>query len=221
MISTIFFDMDGVLFDTETEAARILQNECAPRFGCRFSDELLNRCTGRDYNGCRDLYLEEFGKAFPFAEVWEACASRLREEAENGTLPQKPGVRELLFLLQRKKIPCILVTSTESAQARFFLEKAKLLSFFQKIIGGESVSCGKPAPDIYLKAIKECDVQTQSITVIEDSIQGVQAALNAGLSVIMIPDRVQPDEALAKKCLAVVKSLDRVPSILKENGLWS
>lgn len=220
MVSALFFDMDGVLFDTETEAVRILQNDCARRFGCRFSDDLLNRCTGRDYNGCRALYFEEFGEDFPFAEVWNYCADRIREKAENGTLAQKPGVRFLLSLLRENAIPCILVTSTESRQARFLLERSGLLPFFQKIVGGESVSEGKPAPDIYLKALHECGYSPESVVVIEDSIQGVNAALGAGIPVIMIPDRVRPDAVLAGRCLAVAASLERVPAVLKEKGLW-
>lgn len=221
MISALFFDMDGVLFDTETEAAQILQNDCTGRFGYRFSDDLLNRCTGRDYNGCRTLYFEEFGEGFPFAEVWDYCAERIREKAESGRLAQKPGVRTLLSLLREKRIPCILVTSTESRQARFLLERSGLLPFFQKFIGGESVTAGKPAPDIYLKALHECGYSPGSVVVIEDSIQGVNAALGAGIPVIMIPDRIQPDAALAGQCLAVAASLEQVPAVLKEKGLWT
>ena len=73
MIPTFFFDMDGVLFDTESESGRILQNECRRIFGCDFSENLLSECAGRDYDGCRRLFLEELGENFPFEEVWRYC----------------------------------------------------------------------------------------------------------------------------------------------------
>lgn len=221
MISTFFFDMDGVLFDTETEVAQILKNDCADRFGYHFSDDLLNRCLGRSYNDCRKLYLDEFGEGFPFTEVWSYCAQRIREKADNGTLTQKPGVRSLLSMLQENKIPCILVTSNGSRQARFLLERSGLLPFFQEIIGGESVAEGKPAPDIYLKALKITGADPEKTVVIEDSVQGVRAALDAGLSVVMVPDRVRPNAAMRKACAACVGSLSGVLPALKEKGLWS
>lgn len=221
MISTFFFDMDGVLFDTETEVAQILKNDCADRFGYHFSDDLLNRCLGRSYNDCRKLYLDEFGEGFPFTEVWSYCAQRIREKADNGTLTQKPGVRPLLSMLQENKIPCILVTSNGSRQARFLLERSGLFPFFQEIIGGESVAEGKPAPDIYLKALERTGADPKKTIVIEDSVQGVSAALSAGLSVVMVPDRVKPDAEMQKACTACVSSLSDVLPALKEKGLWS
>ena len=223
MIPTFFFDMDGVLFDTESESGRILQNECRRIFGCDFSENLLSECAGRDYDGCRRLFLEELGENFPFEEVWRYCEKRLKEKALAGDLPVKPGAREILSELKEKAAGCVLVTSTESGPAEFLLEKTGLRPFFRKIIGGESVpkGRGKPAPDIYLKALKITGADPEKTVVIEDSVQGVRAALDAGLSVVMVPDRVRPDAAMRKACVACVGSLSGVLPALKEKGLWS
>ena len=135
----------------------------------------------------------------------------------------KPGAREILSELKEKAADCVLVTSTESGPAEFLLEKTGLRPFFRKIIGGESVpkGRGKPAPDIYLKALKITGADPEKTVVIEDSVQGVRAALDAGLSVVMVPDRVRPDAAMRKACAACVGSLSGVLPALKEKGLWS
>lgn len=219
MIEAVFFDMDGVLFDTEGEAINILQNE-AIHFGYKFTTDFLQKCAGRDKKGCEELYYQEFGKDFPFEKVWQYCLQRIQEKAILGELKQKKGAKELLVALNKNSIKCVLVTSSESKEAYFLLEKAEFLPYFSAVFGGEGVKQGKPAPDIYLMALEKTGIASENVIVIEDSIQGVKSALNANLSVIMVPDVVKPDDELIKKSLAVIDSLEEVVPILKEMNLW-
>ena len=50
----------------------------------------------------------------------------------------------------------------------------------------------KPAPDIYLKAAEELNVNPEECYALEDSPNGIRSAKNAGMKVIMIPDMIKP-----------------------------
>lgn len=76
-------------------------------------------------------------------------------------------------------------TSTNSIQER--LEKNNLISYFDAIVGIDAVGfVGKPAPDVFIRAVENLGVQAQECLVIEDSVSGVEGATAAGISTILI-----------------------------------
>ena len=72
----------------------------------------------------------------------------------------------------------------------------------------------KPAPDVFLKAAKALNASPESCLVLEDSIHGVQAGRNAGMTVCMVPDMIPFSEALAPYCDFVKPDLAAVIPLL-------
>ena len=72
---------------------------------------------------------------------------------------------------------------------------------------------GKPAPDIFIAAAARLRVRPEHCLVLEDAPIGVQAAITAGMRVVMVPDLVAPSPEIATMC-TVVPNLDAVRSIL-------
>lgn len=64
------------------------------------------------------------------------------------------------------------------------LERIGLTDYFPCRISGDEVTAGKPAPDIFLEAARRIDVPAENCAVIEDSRNGVQAGLDAGMTVL-------------------------------------
>ena len=56
------------------------------------------------------------------------------------------------------------------------------------VTGGDEVKAGKPAPDVYLDAARKLGIAPADCLALEDSENGVTAALAAGMTVIQIPD---------------------------------
>jgi beta-phosphoglucomutase-like phosphatase (HAD superfamily) len=110
MPQAVVFDMDGLLFDTETlyvEAAIT----AAAELGHEASTELILRTTGGPWPQTRQLLLEHYGEAFPadhFVTVWIRHFRVLAEDR----LALKPGVIELLDLLDRLGLPKAIATSS-------------------------------------------------------------------------------------------------------------
>lgn len=95
-----------------------------------------------------------------------------------------PGLVTFLETLQKEGIPCALATSAGKGNIDFIVDGLGIRSFFKAIVGGGEVKKGKPDPEIYLKAAQILGVDPAQCWVVEDSLQGVQAGLSAGMQVV-------------------------------------
>jgi len=90
------------------------------------------------------------------------------------------------------------------------LKHAGLLEYFDLIIGGDQVEKGKPHPDIYLLVTENLLVNPQRCLALEDSENGVKSAVSTQMSVIQIPDMMQPSEELKQLGHTILASLEDV-----------
>ena len=93
--------------------------------------------------------------------------------------------------------------STVHATAEKKLAKAQLLEYFSIVVGGDQIENSKPAPDIYLSAATKLGIDPLNCLAFEDSRYGVEAALNAGMQTIHIPDMLQLPQDLLERCAGV------------------
>jgi len=119
----------------------------------------------------------------------------------------KPGLFELLDWLDAESIPKAVATSTRRDRAQAKLAQTGLLERFVALVGGNEITHGKPAPDIFLLAAQRLDHAPDTIVVFEDSEPGVRAALAAGMTPIMVPDLHPPSDDLLALAPLVVPSL--------------
>jgi len=127
----------------------------------------------------------------------------------NAPIPLKDGAAELLACLAELEIPVAVATSTESRRAMRKLEAVGILTHFKAIVGGDQVRNSKPHPDIYLRAAQILGVRPTKCLALEDSENGVRSAADA-VTVIQIPDIVQPSTALRSLGHTILQSLHDV-----------
>ena len=142
MITTILFDMDGVLFDSEPAWLRVHQ-QLFNKYKMPWNQE--------DY--------DENIRGKPVEDIFEYLVSEYNLDRkikdkflkERGALYLKSnprmftGVKETLAQL-KKKYTLGLVTSTDRWIAEPILENNKILKFFEIIITGDEILRGKPDP---------------------------------------------------------------------------
>eukprot|EP01118_Nematostelium_gracile_P011033 TRINITY_DN387_c0_g1_i7.p1 TRINITY_DN387_c0_g1~~TRINITY_DN387_c0_g1_i7.p1 ORF type:complete len:194 (-),score=58.87 TRINITY_DN387_c0_g1_i7:46-627(-) len=122
-----------------------------------------------------------------------------------------PGAAELVLHLNENSIPSGLATSTHR---EYFELKSKGKDFFRHfqciVVGNDpEVKQGKPHPDIFLEAAKRMGVEPgKHILVFEDALNGVDAALAAGMSVVAVP-HPSFDKTLFHHADQVLESLDK------------
>ena len=220
-IVAVVFDMDGVLFDTERIGVQCW-TEAAEPTGLQNAREIARMCIGRTIPGTKEVFMEEAAKqgvALDFEKLHEDCARLILEKEERDGLPVKPGVHEILEYLYERKIPVALATSSKKDIVLSHLEKTGITKYFRKLVTGDMVSHGKPAPDIYIKACEELEAAPENVIAIEDSFNGIRSASAAGLHPIMVPDQLQPTEEILLLAETKCDSLLEVRKLLQEKYL--
>jgi HAD superfamily hydrolase (TIGR01509 family) len=190
--SAVIFDMDGLLIDTEFYVLQAFTNLCE-QLGIHAEMTVLHKCIGANReatNRILETELKGAGNIQTFRLNWEAEYRRLT--AAKASL-LKDGALELLHYLKETGSLIGLATSTDTEHALARLEKERIRHFFDEITGGDQVLRSKPAPDIYLMAAQKFNVPPENCLALEDSENGVRAALAAGMQVIQVPDIVQPN----------------------------
>jgi beta-phosphoglucomutase-like phosphatase (HAD superfamily) len=164
----VIFDMDGLMLDTE-RLAMITCRRAAEDFGDVIADELYVQVIGRTVEDTRRIFCGVLGADFPFDEIRKRRLAYTEEYIHRYGLPKKPGLIEILALLQGCSVPKAVATSTRREEACDRLRVADLCHCVDSIIGGDEVVHGEPAPDLFLLAADRLKTTPMACIVLEDS----------------------------------------------------
>ena len=205
MISTVLFDLDGLLADTEILHCRAYQAVLSGH-GLSLSEEKYREHWMRQGLGVAD-FLRMHGASVDLGElrrqkaIQYAALVRSSCQAMNGAL-------ELLDRLHgQKKLG--LASSSYSDAVTAVLAKLVIADRFACIVTGSDVKRVKPFPDIFLEAARRLGVQPQQCVVIEDAEKGVLAARAAGMKCIAVPSHYTAGNDFSAATV-VVDSLEQV-----------
>ncbi|WP_035053550.1 HAD family hydrolase [Carnobacterium pleistocenium] len=215
-IEAVIFDMDGLMFDTEVlyyEANRIV----AKRNNLDYTWEFHEKYIGvSDIEFHKEIYLNYESKQ---AEILiKEGGQALLEHVEVNGLRKKKGLIELLDYLESKKIKKIVASSSIKSLVSLFLEKEKLTSYFDAVIGGDEVSRAKPSPEIYEKAWLKAAASKEKTIVLEDSLNGIRASYDAHIPVIMVPDLIPPTIEAKEKTVTILADLIAVKNFIEQQN---
>ncbi|MBN1523026.1 MAG: HAD family phosphatase [Spirochaetales bacterium] len=206
------FDLDGTLLDTERIAIAALK-KAFRQYGYEADDRSLHQCIGISRPDTTALFSRLFPKA-PMDRVLEQMHEEIDKAVAEHTLPVKQGISKLLEALKTKGCRMAVATSTPFAIAQEKLEQKYLMSYFKVLIGGDMITNGKPAPDIFLLAAEKLDADPDDCQVFEDSGPGIQAAHAAGMRVIYIKDIARPTEEALQLCFRKFENADEVLTVI-------
>lgn len=145
---------------------------------------------GRKKHECSQMTVKEFELDLTVEEYTKLSFER--EEVMFKTCKTLPGAVEIVEAVKGSGLP--LAVATGSSGCVFQVKSnahSSLFSLFDSIVVGDdpAVLNGKPAPDIFLEAARRVAVPPgETVLVVEDSPNGVVAALAAGMHVAWIPD---------------------------------
>jgi HAD superfamily hydrolase (TIGR01509 family) len=205
----VIFDLDGLLIDSERIALEQFHHT-AREFGIEIDQKVYLQCIGANAKKVDELLSNALSDQTEYPAFKAAWRRKYKSLIENQPIPLKPGAVELLIDLKARRQNLSLATSTETPQAIIKLTNAGIRKYFDAIIGGEQVSRSKPAPDIFLRAAEEFNVSSEKCLVLEDSENGVNAAIKAGMKVIQMPDLIEPSAALKQQGHIILESLKDV-----------
>jgi HAD superfamily hydrolase (TIGR01509 family) len=211
-VSAVVLDMDGLLLDTEP-LYRTAFVETAQALGFPVGDPFYSGLIGISTRERRAMLRAHFGPGFPVGAFLEEYYRRKRAATAHG-IPLKPGAVDLLRYLQERKLPFALATSATADTAHSHLRRCGMLEDFRAVVTRDDVEHGKPHPEPFLKAARGMGVVPSRCLALEDSLHGIEAAHRSGMMTVMVPDLLEPTDAIRRKCAAVACSLHEVRELL-------
>jgi HAD superfamily hydrolase (TIGR01509 family) len=188
-IAAVLFDFDGILVDTEWAIYQAWRRTFEAH-GQHLALDVYTRCIGSDFaTWSPKTHLEELtGSAFD----WHDLDARRQKEivADLQHEGPMPGAVEWLDQLRTQGMPCAVVSSSSHHWVDGWLERLGLTHYFNEIVCRGDAPRIKPAPDLFLEAARRLGVPAEDCLVVEDSLNGLKAAKEAGMLVWAIPNRV-------------------------------
>jgi HAD superfamily hydrolase (TIGR01509 family) len=193
---SIIFDMDGVLVDSEPviEAAAIAGLK---EYGVPAKPQDFIPFIGAGEDKYIGGVAEKYG--VPYKLEMKARVYQIYLELVPLKLKVYDGIIELLNKWHSEGIKMALASSADRIKIEANLRVAGIPpSLFSSIISGEDVKNKKPSPDIYLMAANRIGTNPQECIVIEDALNGIQAAKAAGMKCAAVATSF-PKSALEKE----------------------
>ncbi|HUC58560.1 MAG TPA: HAD family phosphatase [Streptosporangiaceae bacterium] len=206
----VLFDMDGLLVDTEPlwfEVERSVMNRLGGSWTAADQQALVGGSLKRtvDYLIGR-TERPELGPSFDLVADW--LVGGMAERLGSQEIEPLPGAIELLSAVRDAGVPYALVTSSERVIAEAVLKAlARYGVGFDVVVCGADVTSPKPDPEPYLLAASLVGASPRCCVALEDSPNGVAAALAAGCVTIAVPGLAPIPE---RPGLLIVNSLTRL-----------
>ncbi len=214
-MKAVIFDMDGVIIDSEWLVADCWKM-IGQKYGMKDVEEQCKKCLGLNKEAAIKVFLEHYGKEFPYERYKKEMADLFHQRAETELL-LKPGAKELLLWLRQRGYRIGLATSTRESVAKSELERLEVLSYFDEVVCGDMLKKSKPEPDIYLMACDRLHIHPEESYAIEDSYNGIRSAYSAGMKAIMVPDMMPPTEEMKEKSTVILENLIQVKKWMEKN----
>lgn len=184
MISTVIFDLDGLLADTEPLHCRAYQMAFAERGVGLNANEYAEHWV-RNGKGIVD-WVESRGLAVDPHGLRVRKSEHYLTLLESSLRPME-GALELLDALQGIRRMALASSSYRDA-IDGVLAGLQIAPYFEAIVSGLDVANVKPSPDIFLKAARDLAVDPSECLVLEDAEKGVIAAHRAGMRCVAVPN---------------------------------
>jgi HAD superfamily hydrolase (TIGR01509 family) len=214
--AAVVCDMDGLLVDSERMERRVWQRT-ARELGLELSDERFATFVGHSGDRNDALLRHYFGEAFDVPGFRTLCHRGMQDLMESEGIALRPGAHEWLAFVSGLGIPLGLATSSGPTAVQERL--GDLLPLFAAVVTRADVEHGKPHPDLYLEAARRLGIAPERALAVEDSPAGTQAALAAGMPVVVVPDLIAPPDDVTPRVAGVFPSLDALREMVA--GHWA
>ncbi|PJF40065.1 MAG: HAD family phosphatase [Chloroflexi bacterium] len=182
----IIFDMDGLLVDSE-RLWTIAETQLLAARGKQYDTNIHSAFIGLSLESLlanvREAYQLEDDVATLEDELHERVMALLR-----AGVTVKPGANEIVDFVVQHNIPHAIASNSSEQVIEATLSTITWAHVFAIRCSVDHVEYGKPAPDIYQFAAEKVGIDPADCLALEDSVNGVRAAVAAGMTCFAVPD---------------------------------
>ncbi|MFD7155571.1 HAD-IA family hydrolase [Kribbella sp. NPDC059898] len=207
-LEAVIFDVDGTLVDSERDGHRVAFNAAfeeaglPDRWDVATYGQLLRVAGGKQRLA---FWFENTGRAR--AEALDLAQRLHRRKTQymqalvaEGAIRARPGVHQLLDVLETSGIALHVATTGTRAWVEPLLDGV-FGPRFHTIVTGTEVPRLKPDPAVYERVLQLTCHRPGVAIAVEDSANGVRAAVAAGLRCVAVPNAYTRDDDLARATL--------------------
>lgn len=218
MLKGIIFDMDGTITLTEPLHHKAFA-DVFMEFGIEypFADH-IKRFAGSGSKLTFSTIFTENNIKFDDSVLAE-CSSKkhdlYRNIVQESEISTVPGAKEFIDRIFKRGLRTIIATGNSDLEAvRDILKKVHVLEYFPEIISITEVPRGKPFPDVFIEAAKRIGCSPSECVVLEDSANGVKAAVDARIRCIAFDTTTKKDVLLKTGAFVVLTDYNELSDAL-------
>lgn len=209
-LDAVIFDMDGVLVDSEP----IWRAAERARFA-----EVGRPLTEEDATSTMGMRVDEVVDHWFARQPWPdpdhpALIGRILDtvvEMITAGAEPLPGVVDAVRACEKHGLRLAVASSSWTRVIDAALSRLEIAAAFEVVCSAESEPYGKPHPGVFLTTATQLGVDPTRCLVVEDSVNGMVAALAARMRVVVVPERWNPRFAAADHA---IESLVDFPDLL-------
>jgi len=206
MIKALIFDMDGTVVESERLHYHAW-NEVLINYGVSsMTYAEFTRYVGASNEKLADDYIRTFALRQTVAQLVAEKQAIYLEMIPAARL--LPGVREMIEG-HHKKYRLAIASSSDCVELELILKTFGMRACFEQVVGGDMVRQKKPHSEIYFKTMELLGLEPLECVAFEDSESGLNAAKNAGMFSVAIPNSLSQHHDFSSADL-VVNRIDHV-----------
>ena len=180
MIKNIIFDFDGVLVDSEILVAKAFV-KYMKNFGIELDEKEFANFAGKKTVQVIDILSQKYS-----IKDQQKFSTDIKDISLNIYKNELTTVEGAYEFVSKTKLNLYIGSNSVKDRIIDGLQKVELNKYFkpEQVYSFDLVEKPKPSPDVYLKAIKDNNLNKKHTIIIEDSMVGVKAGVSAGIKVI-------------------------------------
>ncbi len=199
-VEAVIFDLDGSLVDSMW-LWHDIDIEYLAKFGIEVPEGLESVIEGMCFSETAEYFKERFQIPDSLEQI-KADWNQMAWDKYTHEVHLKKGALEFLKKCKEKGIKLGIATSNSRELVENATRVNGVYEYFDCIVTGCDVNKGKPAPDVYLEAAKQCEANPQKCLVFEDIVPGILAGKAAGMKVCAVEDEYSCTQENEKKKLS-------------------
>lgn len=218
-IKAILFDHDGTLVDSENTHYEMWASILIS-FGISLTvEDYINRYVGIPTTTNAVKIIEKYALKISPSVLIESKNAATKSFLSKHAFPLSKGARESIDYFSQKDIKLAIVTGAGIEGVDATILANNFQDKFQTIVCGDDVENSKPAPDCYLLAMQRLGVNAAECIAIEDSKNGVTAAVLAGITCIALSTPMSKCQDLSQS-IKTFDDLNKARKWILENYIF-